>query len=324
MALDAKRLVEAAVDNEILLPGSPRVERDDSKSPAASSIRFESDDDNETHTATNWEQFRRGGGTIESKLGVYERDWKLDKEKNERWDRIRLFYKGIQSCAEWIQVHADALLEVVRIHEWAHALLHRGVDLYWVTEWRADPMRINKDEVNKHRWELEKAMQCWAGHDRDHTVEEHLSQLITYRVIEDIREWPKELRQELEEDLVGLDQLDGAFRALMEKQSAAYDIRPLVLGPVQWTAAVILEHVRLARLEPGLTWAELVARVNVPAAQWTGRYGGLKLETRDWLCEGSSDWQPHDLLPLLSGSGCDGDLAQYLLELALSGQIDDV
>jgi hypothetical protein len=310
MVLDAKRLVEAAVDDKILLPGSPRVEHDEPMSPGFNSIQFMERVDVETAMAEDWE--RVPPDKIENLLGTYEPNAKLGDDEPPV-DLITLFWKRIQSCAEWIQVDADALLEVVRIHEWAHALLHRGYDRSWVTEWRVG--NGLKDGC-AGRDALLPVMFCWARHPRDRTVEEHLAQLITYRAIEEIRAWPMEQVQDLVDASVGPDQLDQAFRALMEKQSEAYNVSPLLSGKDDWTAEHLLKHVRPARLEHGLIWSEVetFATGKDPKTGLDSEGASRarrKIDVRDMLCAG--DLRPAHLAFFLTAGECEKAVAREVL-----------
>jgi hypothetical protein len=55
---------------------------------------------------------------IDGTLGLY------DPSKKE----ITVFQKGVKRAARFLRARPEDLLQIVRLHEWAHALLHLGLE----------------------------------------------------------------------------------------------------------------------------------------------------------------------------------------------------
>ena len=137
--------------------------------------------------------------SIDGMLGLY------DANRQE----ITIFLKGINHAAEILRASPDDLKLIVRLHEWAHALLHIGLE-------KADRMSLLRDES---KW-VERAarMNTWFN-SLDSNLHESLAQLLTR---EGLR-WLKD-KATIPDAQDAIDRIAGVFERLTRRAPSAYQI----------------------------------------------------------------------------------------------------
>jgi hypothetical protein len=128
---------------------------------------------------------------------------------NPSTQEITIFRKGIGHVAEILRVSPEDLTQVVRLHEWAHALLHLGLQ-------DADRMSVLRDDS---QWaELLARLSTWFN-ALDANLHESLAQLLT-------REGLRWLRHEatIPEAQAKIDRIEVVFKQLMRRAPSAYQI----------------------------------------------------------------------------------------------------
>ena len=139
------------------------------------------------------------GITIDGLLGLY----------NPSTQEITIFRKGISHVAEILKVSPKDLTQVVRLHEWAHALLHLGLE-------KADRMSVPGDES---RWAERLArLNIWFN-ALDANLHESLAQLLTREGLRWLRE-----KATIPEAQAKIDQIEAVFKQLMRRAPSAYRI----------------------------------------------------------------------------------------------------
>jgi hypothetical protein len=122
---------------------------------------------------------------------------------------ITIFRKGISQVAEILTVSPDDLKLIVRLHEWAHALLHLGLE-------ETDRMSVLRDES---QWPKREArMNIWFN-ALDTNLHERLAQLLTR---ESLR-WLKD-NATIPSAQAEIDRIAGVFEQVMRRSPSAYQI----------------------------------------------------------------------------------------------------
>lgn len=122
---------------------------------------------------------------------------------------ITIFSKGISWASKVLDVHPDDLAQIVKIHEWAHALLHLGAE-------ESDHIAILRTESE---WAKRIAgMNTWFS-ELDPSLHETLAQLLTREGIRWLR-----ARATIPEAKAVIDRIDAVFRRLMQRAPTAYQI----------------------------------------------------------------------------------------------------
>jgi hypothetical protein len=136
---------------------------------------------------------------IDGVLGLY----------NSCTQEITIFRKGISCAAEILKVSPDDLTQIVRLHEWAHALLHLGLE-------KADHISLLRDES---QWAERLArLNTWFN-ALDANLHESLAQLLT---LEGLR-WLKD-DATIPDAQVMIDRFAVVFKRLMRRAPSAYQI----------------------------------------------------------------------------------------------------
>ncbi len=100
---------------------------------------------------------------IDQYLGLYE------PEKT----KITIFNKGIERASRIINCKPEVLKQIVKLHEWSHALIHIGFE----ETQSVDVVRMLSDEKYWKEW-LRNSTQIYLSIDK--RLHEHLAQLLTY------------------------------------------------------------------------------------------------------------------------------------------------
>jgi len=139
------------------------------------------------------------GIVIDGLLGQY----------NPSTREITIFRKGIGHIAEILKVSPEDLTQVVRLHEWAHALLHLGLE-------KDDRMSVLRDES---QWEgrLTRLSIWFSGLEAN--LHESLAQLLTREGLRWVRE-----KATIPEAQAKIDQVQIVFEQLMRRASSEYQI----------------------------------------------------------------------------------------------------
>lgn len=136
---------------------------------------------------------------IDGLLGLYD----------SRAQEITIFSKGIRRVAKILGVSTDDLTLVVQYHEWAHALLHLGLD-------REDCALVVRDES---QWaERIGRMNTWFS-TLDPNLHETLAQLLARQGLC----WLKE-EARIPDAQKSIDRITRVFEQLMRRAPAAYRI----------------------------------------------------------------------------------------------------
>lgn len=155
---------------------------------------------------------------------------------NPSTQEITIFRKGISHVAEILKVSPEDLTQVVRLHEWAHALLHLGLE-------KADRMSVLGDES---QWAERLArLNTWFN-ALDANLHESLAQILT-------REGLRWLRDEatIPEAQAKINRIEVVFKPLMRRAPSAYQIDKYDSAPKNR----IIGSVRLLK-SGGLTGAD--------------------------------------------------------------------
>jgi hypothetical protein len=136
---------------------------------------------------------------IDGTLGLY----------NSNTQEITIFLKGISRAAEILKASPDDLKLIVRLHEWAHALLHTGLG-------KADRMSVERDES---QWaERVARLKTWFN-ALDANLHESLAQLLTRQGLC----WLKN-EATIPDAKAAIDRIERVFERLMRRAPAAYQI----------------------------------------------------------------------------------------------------
>ena len=139
------------------------------------------------------------GIVIDGLLGQY----------NPSTQEITIFRKGIDHVAEILKVSPEGLTQVVRIHEWAHALLHLGLE-------KDDRMSVLRDES---QWaERLTRLSIWFN-GLEANLHESLAQLLTREGLRWLRE-----KATILEAQAKIDRIQVVFEQLMRRAPSAYQI----------------------------------------------------------------------------------------------------
>ena len=158
------------------------------------------------------------GIAIDGLLGLY----------NPSTREITIFRKGVGHVAEILKVSPEDLTQVVRLHEWAHALLHLGLE-------KADRMSILRDES---QWEERLArLNSWFS-ALDDNLHESLAQLLTREGLRWLRD-----KATIPDSQAKIDQIQVVFEQLMRRAPSAYQIDKYASAPKNR----IIDSVRLLK-----------------------------------------------------------------------------
>lgn len=147
---------------------------------------------------------------------------------NPSTQEITIFRKGISHVAEILKVSPEDLTQVVQLHEWAHALLHVGLE-------KADHLSILR---NDSQWnERLPQLNAWFN-TLDPNLHESLAQLFT-------REGLRTLKDEatIPAAQAAIDRIEAVFKQLMRRAPSAYRIEKYDNAP----KARIIGSVRLLK-----------------------------------------------------------------------------
>lgn len=136
---------------------------------------------------------------IDGFLGLY------DSSRKE----ITVFSKGIQRAAELLKASPEDLQQIVLLHEWAHALLHLGIEQ---TEYRS--MMLNGSLSKQHAAQMD----SWFN-TLDPDLHETLAQLL-------VREGLRWLREHatIPKSQASIDRIHDVFTRLMRRSPSRYRI----------------------------------------------------------------------------------------------------
>ena len=129
---------------------------------------------------------------------------KYDADRQE----ITIFKRGIAQVAKQLNLRDGDVTFVVRLHEWAHALLHVGLV-------EAQRLRVTKDETS---WSTA-FVSATTEFRRLNGVHEQLAQLIVHHGLQSLRSTPVN-----PEAKSALDRIAEAFENLMRRAPAEYRI----------------------------------------------------------------------------------------------------
>jgi hypothetical protein len=137
---------------------------------------------------------------IDGLLGLYSPD---DQ-------RITIFNKGLTQISRLLSVKADDLKMIVRIHEWAHALVHLGMA-------EGERIELLKDDS---KWACYRASADGVFAQIETTLHERLAQLITFHGIRSLQQAAKS-----SDGRAALARIEDVFDLLCKRQPAAYQIK---------------------------------------------------------------------------------------------------
>jgi hypothetical protein len=137
---------------------------------------------------------------IDGLLGLYT------PERQE----IKIFSQGIERTAKLLGLREPDITLVVRLHEWAHALLHVGL-------LEEDRLRVTRDET---LWPGTLAAATAAFHSLEPGLHERLAQLIVHHAMRSLR-----LAATLPQAQTALDRTAEAFEQLMQHAPSDYRIQ---------------------------------------------------------------------------------------------------
>jgi hypothetical protein len=143
---------------------------------------------------------------IDKFLGLYSPD------KRE----ILIFLKGIREASDILQVNPKHLETIVRIHEWAHAILHLGV-----TE--KDRVQILKDDSY---WAVVLESSTGLFKEIEPALHEMLAQILTLYCVQDMKRDSKS-----DQGRQVLERLEQTFHHLSLRQPPEYHIQDLLGVP---------------------------------------------------------------------------------------------
>lgn len=137
---------------------------------------------------------------IDECLGLYDPDEM----------KITIFVKGIEIAGQIIGCNAKHLEHIVRLHEYAHAIVHVRVTL-------EESQRAAKESIYATRF-LEQAITTYKSIES--RVHEQLAQLLTYHSLKILRDGAKHKRAK-----AAIDQRIEVFERLNQYQPAEYRLR---------------------------------------------------------------------------------------------------
>jgi hypothetical protein len=126
---------------------------------------------------------------------------------------ITIFRRGISRVAEILKASKDDLTQIVQLHEWAHALLHIGLE-------REDCVSVARDQsqwAERIGW-----MDKWFN-GLDPVLHERLAQVLTHRGLLCLKN-----QASIPEARASVDRLIGVFERLMRRSPSAYRIDKFV------------------------------------------------------------------------------------------------
>jgi hypothetical protein len=129
---------------------------------------------------------------------------------------ITIFRKGIDGVAKILKARPEDLAFVVRLHEWAHALLHVKFE-------EGDRLTVTRDESVWPEY-LARATDCFQR--LDPTLQERIPQLLTHHGLRSLHSDATQL-----EARVALGRITQSFEELTRRLSAEYQIRDYVAVP---------------------------------------------------------------------------------------------
>jgi hypothetical protein len=149
---------------------------------------------------------RREGFPVDELLGRYE----------PGIQQITIFRKGIRDVAERLDVRERDLEFVVRLHEWAHALLHLGLP-------DAERLEVTEDES---RWPIHLATATTWCQKTEPLLHERLAQLLTYHGLHGLL-----AEATAAEAKNALERMAYTFEELTRRSTAEYHIDHLIDVP---------------------------------------------------------------------------------------------
>jgi hypothetical protein len=136
---------------------------------------------------------------IDGLLGIYT------PERQE----IKIFNQGIEQVAKRLSLHQQDITLIVRLHEWAHALLHLGLP-------EEDRLRVTQNEA---LWPGTLAVATQAFQSLERGLHERLAQLIVYHVLRSLRS-----EASIPKAQIALERIAAAFEQLMRHAPCDYRI----------------------------------------------------------------------------------------------------
>lgn len=143
---------------------------------------------------------------IDGLLGIY-----LPKDQ-----RITIFNKGIVRVSHLLDAEPNDLKMIVRVHEWAHALIHLGIS-------ETERGEIVKDDS---KWPQYHASADEAFAQIEPTLHECIAQLLTFHAIRSLQQ-----TAQTPEGRAALERIEGVFDRLSHRQPAEYHIEKYVALP---------------------------------------------------------------------------------------------
>ena len=131
--------------------------------------------------------------------------------------QIKIFNRGIVQVAERLDLRQHDITFVVRLHEWAHALIHVGLP-------ETERLRVEKDETS---WPTALASATDAFRRLESGLHERLAQLIVHHGLESLRSAASPEAQ------VALDRITAAFEKLMRHAPIDYRIEKYASVPLK-------------------------------------------------------------------------------------------
>lgn len=151
--------------------------------------------------------------TIDGMLGQYDPDTQ----------KITIFSKGIDCVAKILSARPEHLRLVVRLHEWAHALLHIGME-------EGDRLSVTKDDSLWPEY-LKRAANGFRGFDT--TLQERIPQLLTHHGLHSLRDAAQPKARSV------LDRIIRTFEKLARRSAPEYQIDDYVSVPKERLAKSI-------------------------------------------------------------------------------------
>jgi hypothetical protein len=136
---------------------------------------------------------------IDGTLGLYD----------SGTQEITIFLKGIRGASEILKASPDDLRLIVQLHEWAHALLHMGLE---------EGGRISVAQDDSQWAEHVARMNTWFN-ALDTNLHESLAQLLTQQGLC----WLKD-KATIPDAQAAIDRIAGVFKQLMRRAPSAYQI----------------------------------------------------------------------------------------------------
>lgn len=123
--------------------------------------------------------------------------------------RITIFCKGIERVSEALAVKPTDLTFVVRLHEWAHALIHLGVS-------KSEGLNVGRDELG---WLSHLDAATTAFNSIERGVHERIAQLLTLYGIRTLQ-----LGAKMSESRAALERIEDVFHLVSRRQPVEYRV----------------------------------------------------------------------------------------------------